>query len=169
MYNPYSTEAHNSPQFIEWQFRRATEAVYGKPVPLAEYQGNRTPLPPPVQGSYLRAMNIAACAAWILLVTNLLIGAMHWRVQRYIPGAENLVSGLFFAVLIAFLFVFRGLGDVQGFLVSAALFRLVPLLPANAIAAAIVGLVPSVVLCWTAARLFRGVDPPPIAMTVRER
>jgi len=34
-YNPYSAAPHNSARFLDWQFARATEAVYGRAVPLA--------------------------------------------------------------------------------------------------------------------------------------
>jgi hypothetical protein len=35
-YNPYSVAPHNSARFLDWQFARATEAVYGRAVPLAQ-------------------------------------------------------------------------------------------------------------------------------------
>jgi hypothetical protein len=35
-YNPYSVAPHNSARFLDWQFARATEAVYGRSVPLAQ-------------------------------------------------------------------------------------------------------------------------------------
>jgi hypothetical protein len=35
-YNPYSVAPHNSARFLDWQFARATEAVYGRAVPLSQ-------------------------------------------------------------------------------------------------------------------------------------
>jgi hypothetical protein len=37
-YNPYSVRTQNSERFREWQFARATTAVYGRPISLAEYE-----------------------------------------------------------------------------------------------------------------------------------
>ncbi len=36
LFDPYTTTAGSSPRFVEWQFARATTAVYGHPIPLAE-------------------------------------------------------------------------------------------------------------------------------------
>jgi hypothetical protein len=35
-YNPYSVDRSNSRRFLEWQFMRATEAVYGRPIALLQ-------------------------------------------------------------------------------------------------------------------------------------
>jgi hypothetical protein len=37
-YNPFVAMPRSSPQFVEWQFLRATEAIYGRPIPSAEYR-----------------------------------------------------------------------------------------------------------------------------------
>jgi hypothetical protein len=42
-YNPYSVGPKNSPRFLEWQFARATQAVYGRSIPLAQSAQLRSP------------------------------------------------------------------------------------------------------------------------------
>jgi hypothetical protein len=37
-YNPFVVMPRSSPQFVEWQFLRATEAIYGRPISSAEYR-----------------------------------------------------------------------------------------------------------------------------------
>jgi len=37
-YNPFVVMPRSTPQFVEWQFQRATEAIYGRPIPSAEYR-----------------------------------------------------------------------------------------------------------------------------------
>jgi hypothetical protein len=63
-YNPYSVGPNNSAPFVEWQFARATEAVYGRSVPLskaAELQ--RIPIP-----RQIRTQFVAALAATLLFL-----------------------------------------------------------------------------------------------------
>jgi len=38
VYNPFVVAPRSSPQFVEWQFQRATEAIYGRAIPTAEYR-----------------------------------------------------------------------------------------------------------------------------------
>jgi hypothetical protein len=45
LYNPYTTQEQNSERFVEWQFGRATTAVYGRPMTLAEYDDASRPRP----------------------------------------------------------------------------------------------------------------------------
>lgn len=44
-YNPYSTSAHSSEQFVRWQFARATQAVHGVSFDNPTYSAERTQLP----------------------------------------------------------------------------------------------------------------------------
>jgi hypothetical protein len=46
IYNPYSFGPANSARFFEWQFRRATEAVYGQAMDYADYKRDRPRTPP---------------------------------------------------------------------------------------------------------------------------
>ncbi|MEP6781294.1 MAG: hypothetical protein ABJC26_15460 [Gemmatimonadaceae bacterium] len=48
LYNPYSSIEGSSERFIDWQFARATIAVYGKAIPRSEYDYEKFPLPRPL-------------------------------------------------------------------------------------------------------------------------
>jgi hypothetical protein len=37
-YNPFVVMPRSSPRFVEWQFQRATEAIYGRPISTLEYR-----------------------------------------------------------------------------------------------------------------------------------
>jgi hypothetical protein len=39
LYNPYVVGDQNSAHFYEWQFARGTQAIYGRAIPLSEFQG----------------------------------------------------------------------------------------------------------------------------------
>jgi hypothetical protein len=40
VFNPFTSHEENSQRFIEWQFERATTAVYGRPLTLAAYDAD---------------------------------------------------------------------------------------------------------------------------------
>ena len=45
-FNPYSAPEGSSERFVEWQFRRATVAVYGREIDHTAYRSDRAQLPP---------------------------------------------------------------------------------------------------------------------------
>ncbi|MEO8595337.1 MAG: hypothetical protein ABI759_18590 [Candidatus Solibacter sp.] len=166
VYNPFSFEPQNSPQFIEWQFQRATAAIYGQAIALDDYQAKRSTLPPLVGRAPFRALNVAACALWVLLLTNVLVGGMHWRVQRYAPFGQHVISVVFFLQMILIAVADFGSGSpwsgsARNVLIQAPLIRVAALLPGNAALAALIAVIPIACLCWSAARLMQGIEPPP--------
>jgi hypothetical protein len=71
-YNPYSVAPRNSTRFLEWQFARATKAVYGRSVPLAQSAQLRSPVWISVSRT-LRAQCAAALGAALVFLAMLLL------------------------------------------------------------------------------------------------
>lgn len=79
-YNPFESGADNSPQFRDWQFRRATRTVFGEEVALAD----RTRL------SQLRPVgNLLKVAALLFIVIALMSICLlpRWSRLRHLPPA----------------------------------------------------------------------------------
>lgn len=94
-YNPYSSGEGSSPRFIEWQFERATTAVYGRPISLAEYDADGAVRPPRVTRS--PRMQILNGGAILALVLCLAFFGEVARWQRF----SRMRSGRAFAMVIA--------------------------------------------------------------------
>lgn len=76
-YNPYSARTQSSERFREWQFGRATTAVYGRLFTLAEYDAKDFVPPPRVTSSprmYLLGgaltLTLTLFMAWAVEFTN---------------------------------------------------------------------------------------------------
>ena len=170
IYNPYSLGPANSARFFEWQFRRATEAVYGQAIDYADYQSPHVRFRPLLRQARLAILNLSACACWVLLLFNLAFTAMHWRFRRFFAQGHTVVGWLLVA-LTAPIFLIDWLprvtlpGPISVSMVDALLLRVSAVLPAGLPAVALAAVLPVVLLSWAAARLFRGVEifPPAVA------
>jgi hypothetical protein len=163
IYNPYSLGPANSARFFEWQFRRATEAVYGQAIDYADYQSPHVRFRPLLRQARLAILNLSACACWVLLLFNLAFTAMHWRFRRFFAQGHTVVGWLLVA-LTAPIFLIDWLprvtlpGPISVSMVDALLLRVSAVLPAGLPAVALAAVLPVVLLSWAAARLFRGVE-----------
>jgi hypothetical protein len=167
VYNPYNFGPANSARFFEWQFRRATEAVYGQPIDYADF--NEPRLRPLMRQARLSILNLAACACWAMLMVNVVLAAMHWRFRRVFvrqnaPGLLLIVPTLG-VLLIDWSPMSHGVDPLSLSLVNALLLRVSALLPAALPSVALAAVLPVALLWWTAARLFRGVEISPGAAT----
>jgi hypothetical protein len=75
-YNPYSVAPNNSARFLDWQFARATRAVYGRSVPLSQAAELQKPGLTPIPRQ-LRAYFVAALAATLVFLGMLQLA--FWR------------------------------------------------------------------------------------------
>ena len=162
-YNPYSLSPANSPRFFEWQFRRATEAVYGEAMDYADYQRLRPRARPAIHGARMAILNLSACACWLMLLFSLAFTAMHWRFRRDFARGHIVVCWLVMPPMAGMLLIEwlpRVLlpGPVSGSLVNALLLRVAAWLPAGLPAVMLAAVLPVALFSWTAARLFRGVE-----------
>jgi hypothetical protein len=165
IYNPYSFSPANSARFFEWQFRRATEVVYGQAIDYADYQRPHARFRPLLRQARLAILNLSACACWVLLLFNLAFTTMHWRFRRFFAQGHTVVGWLLVALtapifLIDWLPRVTLLGPISVSMVDALLLRVSAVLPAGLPMVALAAVLPVVLLWWTAARLFRSVELP---------
>jgi hypothetical protein len=85
-YNPYSSGEESSPRFIEWQFERATTAVYGRPISLAEYDAKLLRPARVTWSPRMQILNGGAILALVLLVAFLGEVARWHRLSRTFSG-----------------------------------------------------------------------------------
>ena len=162
VYNPYGWDRGNSRRFVEWQYLRATDAVYGQPVELRDAE-HLTLLRPLTRQTRFVLLKLAACASWAMLLVNAAFLAMHWRVSSIFARAPVTIVPLLFlqvacALCINGLIVRHPSAPNSASLVTAVLLRASHLLPAGLPAVALAATLPVALLSWTAAWLFRGVE-----------
>jgi len=163
IYNPYGMGPGNSRRFFEWQYLRATEAVYGQPVAFADYKRLATLRPVNRQTRFV-LLNLAACACLVMFLVNLFFTHRHWRLGRIFPRGQVAFWWLITALMmVPYLLemTLKGMYEpISVSLVNALLLRVSPMLPLSLPALALAAAIPVALLCWTAARLFRGLEIP---------
>jgi hypothetical protein len=173
IYNPYSFGPGNSARFAEWQFRRATAAIYGKAFDYAYFKRYRPRVRPLTRQARFGILNLSTFACWVMLLVNLLFASMHWRVRRLLQHGPLVLSALLVVQGVLLLLIDLAprnrLPDIISVsLVNALLLRVSAVLPAGVPAVALAAVLPVALLSWTAARLFRGVElPRPAAAVTR--
>jgi hypothetical protein len=172
VYNPYSFGPGSSPRFFEWQFRRATEAVYGEAIDYAYFKSHRPGVRPLMRQARLAILNLAACACWVMLLVNLLFTSFHWRVRRLWQHGQVMLLWLLVAQVMILLLIDvapenHSAGSISVSLLNMLLLRASALLPAGLPLVALAAALPVALLCWTAAQLFHGVEIPPPAAAAR--
>jgi hypothetical protein len=104
IYNPYAVGCTNSRSFFDWQFSRATLAVYGRPIALREFpRGDVVDSHLVITGIRKQAMSVAVIA-WYLILGMLIPLIGDWyrfrslsrpvQVAIYVP-AGALAVGVF--------------------------------------------------------------------------
>ena len=171
IYNPYSFGPANSARFFEWQFRRATEGVYGVAIDYADFKRHRPRVRPLTHQARMAILNLAACASGVMLLANLVFAAMHWRFRRVFDW-QNAAGCLLMVLMVGVLLIDwapgnNWAGPIGPSLVNALLLRVSAVLPAGLAAVALAAVLPAALLWWTAARLFRGVELPRPTAAVR--
>ena len=170
IYNPYSFGPANSARFFEWQFRRASEAVYGEAIDYADFKRYRPAVRPLTRQARFAILNLAACASGVMLLANLVFAAMHWRFRRVFDHGQKALGVLLMAPIVCVLLIDLAPGNdgaVGTSLVNALLLRVSAVLPAGLPAVALAAVLPVALLSWTAAQLFRGVELPQPAAAAR--
>jgi hypothetical protein len=172
VYNPYSFGPANSASFFEWQFRRATEAVYGEAIDYADYKSQRPQVRPLMRQARLAILNLSACACWVMLLFNFAFTTMYSRFRLVFAHGQTVLGCLLVALALCVLLIdwlpgSQLSGPITISLVNAVLLRVSALLPAGLPAVALAAVLPVALLWWTAARLFRGVEIPPTAAATK--
>jgi len=127
LYNPYSAAPHNSARFLDWQFARATEAVYGRAVPLAQAaELPKLGLVPVTHRHRTRSIEVLAAVLAFL-------GFFYLALWRKTSGGRIWAVLIWVAVLAPFGFDFLTTLRVvrSGMLSDIVTLRLVGILPQN--------------------------------------
>lgn len=155
-YNPYSVDPQNSRRFFEWQFERATQAVYGRVIPITRYDWRAVPTPVTARPQ----MRILTWWADLLAVL-LLVYLTEWTRWHRLRRPSDLVRGALLAPV--FLFVVVAIeGIVRSFnafplgtaLGHAALLQLSNLLPTNLLAVTAAATLPVMGMYWLVEKQF---------------
>ncbi len=176
IYNPYGNGPANSRRFFEWQFQRATTAVFGHPVSFDAYRHAKSAWRPLTRQPRFLLLDTAVCLFWELLMVNALLLGMHWRLQR-LPGKGSAGWIALYVVQFGFLVYVDLMGPKTGFpqvaasLVNALVLGVSNTLPATLPAALPLALLPAALLSCCAWKLFGGVEapavPPPTAWSTK--
>jgi hypothetical protein len=162
LYNPYSAGPSNSRGFFDWQFERATELVYGRPLNSRQLRAaKKTGLRPITARARIRILNLAAVTL-LLLALIFLREIFRWRrvrrlsrVARGLLMAPAIVLPLGAILALSFIPISRGGGvAIVQHLVQWLLFRVSALLPDNLLALMVAAAVPVVLMYWLLERLF---------------
>ena len=114
VFNPYAVGCGNSQQFFDWQFARATEATYGRPVSRAEYERLGHGLSTMVITRFReQAVSIFAMLG-LVLSAMLLMLLDSWNLLRRLPRPARFIP-LFFlgAAVVAGMFLSPELNIAQ--------------------------------------------------------
>jgi hypothetical protein len=84
VYNPYAVGCGNSRRFLEWQFTKATVAIFGRPIPLDKNVDPYVEQTPVTKGGR-QLVDIAAITGFSML-TMLIAMVFDWRRFRALPN-----------------------------------------------------------------------------------
>jgi hypothetical protein len=154
LYNPYWVGPDNSPRFVEWQFGRATAAIYGRALTLEQlHTALLAGLRPITSQARLSIIRMGFGVAWLLTIA-VIAAIERWTSARW---ARRLLPWLpFLGILVASLF----LAAVWPYLIPSALLRLSALLPSNLILMTLLLLVPLACLYRLLETVFRYTEFP---------
>jgi hypothetical protein len=142
----------NSQRFLEWQFARATEAVYGQPVDVSAIDA----LPRmKTRMQQVRAQMIIAALALLYLLTQMC--ALHlsgWRSIRNIRAGLSLLLGVTPVLAVFFLFVAPLPSSGGDFLMGSLILHLSEVLPVSLWALGLIALAAIGGLYWIADKLW---------------
>jgi hypothetical protein len=157
-YNAFSVESRNSERFLEWQFERATDAVYGRVIRLPDYEAAaRAGLTPVTARPRVQILGLATD----LLAVLILVYVTEWtRWHRWRPRSGLSREALPFVFLLVVMavggviqwFYFFRVGTAA---VHAVLLHLSGVLPDNLLVMTAAAIVPVMGMYWLVEKQFR--------------
>jgi hypothetical protein len=166
-FNPYSVGPQNSKRFFDWQFGRATEAVYGRVIPIEQYAPSWRygGFEPVTARPRMRILTLSADLLAMLLVVYLTEWTRWHRLRRLsglVPGALLGPWFMFVVVMLlgpASMFVGVAIERFYSFplgtaLGHAALLHLSSLLPNNLLAVTAASMLPVIGMWWLIEKQF---------------
>jgi hypothetical protein len=88
VYNPFAVGCGNTKRFFDWQFERATVAVYGQTL---AFDPKVTWMPPAAPQARRQIVTAAGFAAEVILIGIFLVAGNWWRLRRF---PRRIVKGL---------------------------------------------------------------------------
>jgi hypothetical protein len=151
-YNPYSVDRAASQRYLEWQFLRATEAVYGQPIPLSEAEAL-----PQMKTIWRqpKARIVMFAIAIIFYLVQMCVANLAWsRRIRYLGTGFRFFLGSAPCLLaFASLFISPPVGSGI-FLFDSPALHLARVLPDNLWILILIAIPPIAGLYWLAERLW---------------
>jgi hypothetical protein len=154
LYNPYSAGLENSPRFVEWQFLRATQAVYGQPVPISQIAD--LPRMKTILRQPRAQIIIAAIVLLFYLVQMCAFNLFWWRRLQHIHAVFRVFLSAA-PILIVYLSVLLPFPNSKGgnFPMEALVVYLVRTLPDSLWMLALMAAASIAGLYWFAEKLWR--------------
>ena len=149
-YNPYSSGKGSSQRFIEWQFERATTAVYGRPMSLEQYDADRAHRPPRVTRTpRMQILNGGAILALILALV-FLGEVAHWhrlnRTRAIHTIARGVAAAPMFLAIADLIYGVKSGTQLITPATEAALLHLSRILPSGLLPAIVAAAVPVIAM-----------------------
>jgi len=156
-YNPYSVGQQNSPQFQDWQWARATERIYGRPVAGRDLKKSvDAGLRPVTLWPRMQVLSLLFIVASGLLWAWAIEMFSWQRWSRVSTVVRNTFTYSIVMVpvglLLADILLSSGPGTISRSLLIGGLLRLSEILPDNLALVAMLGLVPLAGMWWVLER-----------------
>jgi hypothetical protein len=153
IYNPYSVGQGNSRRFLAWQFERATEAVYGKAIPISQAAALSRMKPKLKQAT--AQIIIAALVLLYLLIQICTLHLSTWKRIRYARRGLRVLIGIV-PVLAMYPIVFAPwLNPATGsYFMESTVLRLSSVLPESLWVLGLIAFAAIAGLYWVADRLW---------------
>jgi len=148
VYNPYSSGCNNSERFLDWQFARATAAVYGHSIPRDHSAGSYVVVSPLAIPRPRKQLATIAVTFFGLTLMMLLVILEDW--YRLHHMGRRLRRLLCILATLPFMVLFGRVNEVGQWLSWA--------LPANPFAAIAVALLPLALIYWVLETIFRQLE-----------
>jgi hypothetical protein len=152
-YNPYALGDQNSTRFFEWQLARGTQAIYGRAIPISEFQRPQKMHLRLIYPLRIQLIHIGLMIAFSLIVISC-VEIPRWR---RIGHSARIFGPLYLiGVLTGFaLLLFQGFRNRANELGNSLPLRISWLLPDNLFAAAAVMAVSLAILYWITDKMYR--------------
>lgn len=146
VYNPWAVGCDNSERFLDWQFNRASVAIYGKPIPRNQLAGAQSVLTPlAVPALRARIFSVISLAVGLMLITLVSMCGDWYRLQ--------LVTGRILLQVVATMLCAVPIVS-QSFLARWASWSLPGSLPV----ATAIAIIPIALIYWAMDAMFRRLE-----------
>ena len=151
-FDPFTTTRESSPRFVEWQFAKATQTVYGKPISRREYGDKAISRPRRVVDAWpvqLLGIGLALTILLYMLLTFEL--SLSVRAKRYATVGPAAIQGLLLWLplfIVGGLCVFVGLDRNASIfipMIERMLLAITRALPDNLLVVGLVAMIPPAV------------------------